>query len=145
MSVQRLAAPFGSFTDLVAENARERPSHAAIIQGERVMDYAALDAAVDRVGAALQRRGAQARDVVGICGGTSIEYLVLFLACLRIGAAAALVSPTLPPQTIDRMMADAGARCSFFEADIARVLDAPDAKPAPVEIEPEWPFNIIYS
>src|SRR5579859_366762 len=145
MGVERLAAPFGSFADLVRENARERPSRAAIIHGDRVMDYAALDLAIDRLAAGLQRRGVGPRDVVAICGGTSIEYLVLFLACLRAGAAAALISPALPPATIERMVADAGARCAFFEADIARVLDEPAATPERVEILPDWSFNIIYS
>ena len=145
MSIERLAAPFGAFTDLVRENARERPSRAAIIHGDRVMEYAALDAAIDRVAAGLQRRGVEPRDVVAICGSTSIEYLVLFLGCLRAGAAAALISPALPPPTIGRMVADAGARCSFFDAEIARVLDEPVAAPACVEIAPDWPFNIIYS
>jgi long-chain acyl-CoA synthetase len=165
MSAQRLEAPFGDFMALVRENARERPRHAAIVLGDRSIDYAALDEAVDRIAAELQRSGVRPRDAVAIVAATSIEYLVAFLACLRIGAAAALVSPYLPPATIARMVHDAGARKAFVDAPTLAALRAArtaldaetveieklagygsaGAKPAAVGIEPDWPFNIIYS
>jgi len=165
MSAERLAAGFGDFTDLVRENARRRPQRAALVLGDRVIDYRSLDARVDRVGAALQHGGVKPRDAVAICAGTSIEYLVAFLACLRVGAAAALVSPYVPIATIARMIEDAGARIAFCDAQTVASLGDADAKvsaevlaierlgdygsagarPAPVELQPDWPFNIIYS
>ena len=165
MSAERLAPPFGDFMALVRENALERPRHAAIVLGDRSLDYAQLDAAVDRVAAELQRAGVRPRDAVAIVAATSIEYLVAFLACLRIGAAAALVSPYLPAATIARMVHDAGARKAFVDAPTLAALRAAGAaldaepieiekigdygsagvKPGSVGIEPDWPFNIIYS
>jgi len=165
MSAERLAADFGNLADIVREIAREQPGHPALVQGERVLDYAAFDAAVDRVAAALQQRRVAPRDAVAICAGTSIEYLVVFLACLRIGAAAALISPYAGAATIARMVADSRARMSFVDAPTARALDAAGielacdvlaiedlasvstagTRPAPVEVQPDWPFNIIYS
>jgi acyl-CoA synthetase (AMP-forming)/AMP-acid ligase II len=165
MSAERLEAPFGDFMALVRENARAQPAHRAIVLGDRALDYATLDAAVDRVAAELQRAGVQPCDAVALCAATSIEYLVTFLACLRIGAAAALVSPYLPPATIARMIHDAGARKAFLDGptlaalrEAKAALDAdpialdrladfgtPGAKPSAVGIEPDWPFNIIYS
>src|SRR5438132_9221765 len=123
MTAERLAAAFGSFADLLRENARAAPARPAIVQGERAIDYAALDDAVDRVAAALQRDGIAPREAVVICAGTSIEYLVVFLACLRIGAAAALVSPALAPAAIARMIADAGARRAFVDAATLHALE----------------------
>jgi len=165
MSAERLAADFGNLADIVREIAHEQPEHRALVQGERVLDYAAFDAAVDRVGAALQQRGVASRDAVAICAGTSIEYLVVFLACLRIGAAAALISPYAGAATIARMVADSRARMSFVDAPTAGALDeagielacdmlpvedllslgTAGAHPTPVAVEPDWPFNIIYS
>ncbi|HET7400604.1 MAG TPA: class I adenylate-forming enzyme family protein [Usitatibacter sp.] len=165
MSADRLAADFGNLADIVREIAREQPGHSALVQGERVLDYASFDAAVDRVGAALQQRGVAPRDAVAICAGTSIEYLVAFLACLRIGAAAALISPYAGAATIARMVADSRARIGFLDAPTARALDeagiglaaevlaiedlaslgSAGAQPAAVPVEPDWPFNIIYS
>src|SRR5437773_156693 len=104
--VRSLAEPFGNLADLVGAHARERPRHAAIVQGERSIDYGALDDAVDRIAAWLQRDGVAPREAVAICAGASIEYIAVFLACLRAGAAAALVSPALDPATIARMIAD---------------------------------------
>ena len=64
MGPERLAAPFGSLADLIGDHARARPAHAALVQGERLLDYAGLDAAMDRVAAALQREGTEPREAV---------------------------------------------------------------------------------
>ena len=165
MTAARLAEPFGDFGALLREHARAHPEHAAIILGDRALDYRSLDAAADRIAAGLQHAGVQPCDAVAICAATSIEYLVAFVACLRIGAAAALVSPYLPPATIARMIADAGARHAFCDAPtlaalreakvnvpaelhaIEKLADfgVAGAKPSEAQIRPEWPFNIIYS
>ena len=146
MTLQRLAEPFGTLAQLLREHARAAPRRPAIVLGERAMDYATLDAAVDRVAARLQREGVAPRDAVAICAGTSIEYLVVFLGCLRAGAAAALISPYLPAEVISRMARDSGARLAFLDQQaLERALDAPAATPQPVDVEAEWPFNIIYS
>src|SRR5262249_11295323 len=120
MSTQRLAEPFGNFAALIAEHARADPGHAAIVHGDRAIDYAALDAAMDRVAVSLQRGGIEPREPVAICAGTSIEYLVVFLGCLRAGVAAALVSPSLSPAAIERMVADAGAKRVYIGRSLAR-------------------------
>jgi len=157
-----LADPFGNLADLVARHAREQPRHAAIVHGGRSIDYGELDDAIDRIAAQLQRDGVLPREAAAICAGTSIEHVAVFLACLRAGAAAALVSPMLPAATIARMIADAGARRAFLDEPVRRTLDAagvkidgaaaveraleaPGAKPRRVEVAPDWPFNIIYS
>ncbi len=146
MTIERLAEPFGTLAQLIREHARAAPRRHAIVLGERAMDYATLDAAVDRVAASLQHEGVTPRDAVAICAGTSIEYLVVFLGCLRAGAAAALISPYLPAEVMSRMARDSGARVAFLDQQaLERALDAPAATPQPVEIEADWPFNIIYS
>ncbi|HET9577641.1 MAG TPA: AMP-binding protein [Usitatibacter sp.] len=165
MSVERLAAAFGDFPQLVRDHARAQPSRPALIQDDRVLDFAALDAAMDRVAAVMQRQGVGPCDAVALCGAASIEYLVVFLAALRAGAAAALVSPALPAAAIARMVDDSGARMAFLDGGASRALgDAharvgaevialeqacalgtAGAKPARVEPQPDWPFNIIYS
>ena len=39
--------PFGTISDLIRYHARQQPQHAALIQGERTLNYAALDALID--------------------------------------------------------------------------------------------------
>ena len=52
-SATLLAQPFGTLPALIRAHAVERPHHPALVQDERTLDYAALDAAMDRVAARL--------------------------------------------------------------------------------------------
>jgi len=62
-----------------------------------------------------------------------------------------VVAPLAPgstPAALARMREDAQARRLFADEDLARLdawLAPPGARPTPVEIRPESPFNIIYS
>ncbi len=165
--------PFRAIADLVREHARARPAQAALIQGERVMSYGELDATMDRIAASLQRDGIAPREAVAVCATASIEYAALFLGVLRAGAAVAPLAPSSTPEQLAAMVADAGARHFFLDRGVAGALAgvelpaaarrialdesaeagesfagwlaAPDAAPRPVNVEPAWPFNIIYS
>jgi len=146
-----LERPFATVPDLIRQNALERPGHIAVLQEQpslRSIDYRALDALVDRVAAALQRDGVEPRQAIAICGANSIEYAVLFLGALRAGVAVAPLAPSATPESIARMTKDSGAKI-FFDEDRLENLGAwmapAGAKPRPVEIQPDWPFNIIYS
>ena len=108
---------------------------------------------------------------MAICGPSSIEYVTVFVAALRIGAAACPLAPSSTPEQLAAMVRDCGAGLLFVDDSASTALDgvaekltvkrvalegsanpsfaswlAPDgAKPTPVEIDPEQPFNIIYS
>ena len=164
--------PYAVITDLIRFHARQQPQHAALIQGERTLDYAALDALIDRAAAALQRDGLQAGDALAICAAASIEYVVIFLGGLRAGVAVAPLAPSSTAESLLGMATDAGARLFFADAataaELAPLADRlsarlillddtdggmhwsdwlapPGAQPAPVAIAPDLPFNIIYS
>ncbi len=155
--------PFRTIPDLVRENAAARPDQPAVRQGARSLSWGDFDAAVDRVAATLQRDGLQPRESIAICGANSVDYLVLFLGGLRAGAAVAPLPNGALPEQLAGMVRDSGARVFFcdatvpaFETPVPRIfMDEPQALrawlapvgsvPQPVAIEPEWPFNIIYS
>jgi acyl-CoA synthetase (AMP-forming)/AMP-acid ligase II len=164
--------PFGTVPDMVRSHAAVRPRHAALVLDERTMDYAALDAAMDRIAAALERDGVRPRDCVSICAATSIEYAAVFLGALRAGTVVAPLAPSSTGEELAAMAADAGAKLLFLDEACARTLAgagrsvsaprialdgsaagraladwlAPEgARPSPVEIRPDWAFNIIYS
>jgi acyl-CoA synthetase (AMP-forming)/AMP-acid ligase II len=82
-----LDAPYRTLSDLVREHARARPGQAALVQGEDVLSYAALDALMDRVAATLQRDGLQPGDAIAICALASPRYAAVFLGALRAGVA----------------------------------------------------------
>ena len=62
-----------------------RPSRPALMQGETCIDYAALDALMDRVAASLQRDGLRRGDAIAICAHATPLYAVVFLGALRAG------------------------------------------------------------
>jgi long-chain acyl-CoA synthetase len=163
---------FHALPDLIRAHARQGPRQPALIDGQGRLDYAALDAAMDRVAAALQRDGGGPGDTVAVCAAASNAYLVVFLGALRAGLAVAPLAPGGTPAQTAGMVADAGARHLFLDAHSALAVGAaltgpqvrrirlddsageepladwlapPGARPAPVQIRPDAPFNIIYS
>ena len=171
MSVDEiLARPFGTLPDLIRQHAATQPRHPALVQDERMLDYAELDALMDRIAAALQRDGLNPGDAIAICAAASIEYAAVFLGGLRAGIAVAPLAPSSTAASVATMAADAGAKLMFLDDAVAQALepvreriearriglDGPNdrfaawlapagAKPVPVDIQPDWPFNIIYS
>lgn len=168
----RLARPFGSLSELIGWHASQRPRHVALVHGERRIDYGELDALMDRFAAALQRDGVAPAEAIAICGANSIEYAVAFLGALRAGVAVAPIAATVTAESLAAMVTDCGARHLFLdetgESAIAPVreriaakrigieaaagplplaewLAPPGSTPRPVAIEPQTPFNIIYS
>ncbi|PVM92368.1 4-coumarate--CoA ligase [Caulobacter radicis] len=166
-----IAADYGVMGDILRERARETPGHPAVIMetGEAVT-YRQFDALADRVAAALQRDGVAPGEAVAVCALSSIPYAAVFLGGLRAGVAVAPLAPSSTPEAIAGMVADCGAKLFFVDAGVAQAqkpapvatrtialdgsaageafetwLAPEDATPAPVEIGPEHPFNIIYS
>ena len=158
--------------DMIRALAARQPDHAALIQDERRVSYGELDAAMDRVAAALQRDEIAPGEAIAICASTSIEYAVVFLGALRAGVAVAPIAPSSTPESIAGMIADSGAHVFFVDAEVAAALEgvrsdiaaawvaldggasgravedwlAPfGARPAPVALTEAMPFNIIYS
>ena len=163
---------FGTLPDLIRAHAASRPDQAALVQDGRMVTYSELDALMDRVAASLQRDGIRPQQSIAICAGTSIEYAVVCLGTLRAGVVVAPLAPSCTAQELAGMTADADARIFFLDSIVAKTLEpvaakilakrialdeseagasysawlAPaGSKPAPVEIEPLWAFNIIYS
>ncbi|MBP7670646.1 MAG: acyl--CoA ligase [Ferrovibrio sp.] len=167
-ALDQLSRDYGTVTDLIRAHATERPQRIALIEGERQLDFAALDALMDRIAAALQRDGIGPGGAIAIAAGTSIEYAAVFLGALRAGAAVAPLAPSSTPESLAAMTADADAAILFLdganEAAMSGVMPqvkarrvrldtaafeawlAPlGAKPAAVDVHPDAPFNIIYS
>ena len=165
--------PFGTFTDLFEFQSRAHPNKTALVCDEREITYERLDEHANRIAAGLQRDGTGTGAVVAICAATSIAYVAVIIAVLRTGAAVAPLSPAATSSQLLAMLRDSGASHFFNDetgsaavggavpgqAGLRRValddaaagqplgawLPAVGARPAPVAIAPEQPFNIIYS
>jgi acyl-CoA synthetase (AMP-forming)/AMP-acid ligase II len=164
------AAPFRALPDLIREHAAARPAQLALAAGDERLDYAALDALMDRIAAALQRDGCRPGEAIAICAHASPRYAAVFLGALRAGVAVAPIAPSVTPAQFAAMVGDAQAQRLFADDAAGALLPAlppavpltpldpslpgtgladwlapPGAQPAPVTLRPDGPFNIIYS
>ena len=164
--------PFGTFADLVKLQRQARPDWTALICGEESASYAQLDDVADRIASGLQRDGVGLGSVVAVCAESSIDYVAAFVGALRTGAAVAPLPPSATPDQLAGMLGDSGASHLFLDAvgrnAVGEAIDQggarritfddlygtetfrdwlpmPGARPIPVTIGPEQPFNIIYS
>jgi long-chain acyl-CoA synthetase len=171
-SLDAAPAPFAAIPDQVREHARRDATRAALRLEDAVLGYGELDRLMDRTAAALQRDGLAPQATIGICAGTSLEYAAVFLGALRAGVAVAPLAPSCTPRELAAMAADAGARLLFLDAATADRFQPPGAtpavrrvaldgstagvalqrwlapqgsEPAPVVVQPQWAFNLIYS
>ena len=142
---------FTPLPDLIRQHGRQGDKP-AIICGDMVLGWAALDARVDRVAASLARDGHGPKQGGGACIAISAtmqpDYLVLWLGALRAGLAVAPLPQSATAETIAMMAADADAVRLFDDAALAALDDwlAPaGAQPPAVSIGPDDPFNLIYS
>ncbi|URW76524.1 acyl--CoA ligase [Sphingomonas donggukensis] len=149
-----LHSDFATLPDLIAAHARERRDKTALIHGDDTLDYATLDARMDRFAARLQADGVAQGAAIAIVGPVSIAYAVVFLGALRAACVPTPIAPSSTPEQIAAMIADCGAPVVFADAGIADAVPLADlaawlapegACPAPVTIAPGDPFNIIYS
>ncbi|TPG12448.1 class I adenylate-forming enzyme family protein [Sphingomonas oligophenolica] len=160
-----LARDFATLPDLIATHARDLGAKTAVADEDGSISYADLDAAMDRIAAALQRDGIAPGAAIAIVAAPSIDYAIVFLGALRAGGVAAPIAPSATPASIAAIIADCGAPIVFVDAanaaalagqDIAaRIVEfdrtfadwiAPEgATPAAVAIDPADGFNIIYS
>ncbi len=93
---------FHALPDLIRAHAHSQPRDTALVDATGSMDYAALDAAMDRVAATLQRDGAKPGDTIAICAYACNAYVVLFMGALRAGLAVAPLAPSSTPAQIGR-------------------------------------------
>ena len=126
-----LDTEFAAIADLIHHHATLAPNRRALIEGPRVMSYAALDAMMDRVACSLQRDGLKPGDAIAVCAATSLEYAAVFLGALRAGVVVAPLAPSSTPESLKRMMADASARLMFTDASCAELV-GPGESAAPI-------------
>ncbi len=165
-----LQGDFGTVAELIAAHAKAQPDALALIDERRAITYAELDALMDRVAFSLQRDGIKPNEAIAVCALSSVEYAVVFLGALRAGVVVSPLAPSSTPEQLVMMLTDCDAGLFFLDEGVAQApvagqiaarliaLDASSAgeafeswlapngsKPEPVTIDPEQPFNIIYS
>jgi acyl-CoA synthetase (AMP-forming)/AMP-acid ligase II len=154
---------FGTLSDLIAAHAREQPDKSALVGEDATLDYAALDAAMNRIAATLQAASIARGTPIAMVGSNSAALATLFLGALRAGCVPTPLAPSSTPGQIAAMVDDCGSPMLFADdASLTALADTPLDVPllalseldrwanattplVAVEIVPEDPFNIIYS
>ncbi|WP_375304509.1 AMP-binding protein [Bradyrhizobium sp. A11] len=168
-SAEILSLEFASLADAIGAHAVERPQDIALILGEEMMDYGTLYSLMQRVACSLQREGVVPQSTIAICAQTSLNYALVLLGAVMMGAIVAPLVTTSTPETLATMVSDADAKLLFVDGASRRALSSlvrspkmvdleslrtdeplswlePEGSlPQPVEIQPEWAFNILYS
>jgi acyl-CoA synthetase (AMP-forming)/AMP-acid ligase II len=75
-----------NLAEAIEVNAKARPDHIAIMEGERRLTYRELAAAITTAAKRLQTAGVEREDIIGLCLNDSAEHLIYLYALARIGA-----------------------------------------------------------
>lgn len=146
----------GGFHTAVTEVAAERPDEVALswdpgtrssFGADGQLSYQALDAAADRVAAALQRRGVRGETPVPILLRRGPDYVVAMLAVLKAGGLIVPLDPGMPGERVREIIAQTGADLIIDDAvldQIAGEADA-DADYAPTRVRPGQGAYIIFT
>ncbi|MBX7481913.1 class I adenylate-forming enzyme family protein [Qipengyuania qiaonensis] len=164
--VAKLSEPFGSFPQIIAENAAAQSNRFAMRDDASEVTWAELGDLVERIAARLVEDGLERGQSVAILGYSSIPYALVFLAAVRAGGVAAPLTTSASAEQLAGMASDSGARHIFIDRaklvelgdecfpGMARILldeeldrwMAPHGTKAPAfDPQPSDPFNIIYS
>ena len=124
-----------------AQTART-PREIAVVDGDRALTYAELNARANRLAHGLRRRGVGPEALAGICVERSLEMVVAALAVLKAGGALVALDPAYPRERLATIIDDAGLVVLLTErpllahfpqhAGIALLL-ARDGDPFPAE------------
>ena len=90
----------------------------------RRYSYAEFDAAVDRAARMLQARGILKGDVVSLLLPNSVEYIIAYFACFKLGALAGPVNSLLKSKEISYVVNNSEAKCLLMSSQFAEAIES---------------------
>jgi long-chain acyl-CoA synthetase len=99
--------------------ARETPEHPAILFEGRVITYAALEAAAERLAHALRARGVGPGDRVALYLPNVPEFATAYYAAQRLGAVTVSINAMFRSAEVEHLLVDSGACVVFTMAETA--------------------------
>src|SRR5687767_9536784 len=111
---------------ILERSALRVPERVALHFQDRSWTYAELDAAVGRVAAQLLADGAWKGDRIAAYGKNSDAYLVLYLACARVGLVHVPVNFNATGDELTYLLTQSGASVVFVDPALSANVDAID-------------------
>jgi long-chain acyl-CoA synthetase len=91
----------------------------AVIESDRVIDYATFDRQTDAIAIALARQGIAKGDRVGLHCINSADFALAYFGILKAGATVVPLNLLQPPQALAYVLNDAAAKALLFHAALA--------------------------
>ena len=88
----------------------------------REISFAALNASCDALARGLRRAGYGVGDRVGILALNRVEFLEVLFGAMRAGCVPVMINAKLPADQVRFIVADAGAKAVFCDADLKHLL-----------------------
>ncbi|OKH73926.1 thioester reductase, partial [Mycobacterium sp. SWH-M1] len=111
-------------TDLLAERAQLSPEMTALVCGNQRVDYATLQASINRLAWVLRDTGVSEGATVALAIPRSIDAVVALFAVLRAGAAYLPLELDYPDERLRVMLADAQPACVLTTSAVAERVGA---------------------
>lgn len=109
----------------IAHNAARFAGKTALIEGDRAMSYAELDAASNRVANGLLSQGVEPNERVALLLGSCIDWVVLYAGIAKAGCTAVPLNYRLTARDIATNLADSKSSLLFL-GDAQRELEPPE-------------------
>lgn len=128
--------------DLLAFRAGARDDHLALIDGDQTCTYGDLHARALRMAAGLHDAGVKAGDRVLLLVPLGIDFFVVFLGLMRLGAAAVVIDPTMPVKTLRARLRNVrpNVLIGVPKAHLYRVIPEVGAIPLALSVGGHAPF-----
>ncbi|HEV2735383.1 MAG TPA: amino acid adenylation domain-containing protein, partial [Longimicrobiaceae bacterium] len=121
---------------LFAAQAARTPDATALVADGRVLTFAELDRAANRVAGALVRCGARPETRVALLLEPSPEAVAALIGVMKAGAAYVPLDPAAPADRLAYLLADSGARLVLAHPHLRAALPAGSPPALPVHPEP---------
>jgi fatty-acyl-CoA synthase len=112
----------------VERHAREQATRPAVLHGDRVIDWRALDEGANRYARWARAQGMKKGDVVALLMENRPEYLMAWLGLVKEGIVAALINTHLTSAPLAHSLAISGAKHVILGSELAEAFDAAAAQ-----------------
>jgi len=100
------------------ERVQERPDAVALKFGQDALTYRELNERANQLAHLLQERGVTPEDRVAIYLERSFEMIIALLAVMKAGGAYAPIDPNYPPERVNYILEDSGAKMLLSQASL---------------------------
>ena len=126
--------PECTVVEWVRRSARRHPEREAIVCNQQRVTWEEFDRRVNQVANMLIDTGISRGDRVAILASASVEYIEVFMGCLRAGACLVPLSTMASTQALEKMVSDCSAKVFFVSESMKELVwpfihDLPDLLP----------------